>query len=50
MEHNSLFFVVLVKIESQAGFLPVVLQIFSSEQLELGARQAGNEQGLMTLM
>ncbi|SAM05668.1 hypothetical protein [Absidia glauca] len=27
-------------IESQAGFLPVVLQIFSSEQLELGARQA----------
>ncbi|KAI8335766.1 armadillo-type protein [Chlamydoabsidia padenii] len=27
-------------IESQAGFLPVVLQIFSSEQLEIGARQA----------
>ncbi|CAO3652340.1 unnamed protein product [Cunninghamella blakesleeana] len=27
-------------IESQNGFLPVVLQIFSSEELELGARQA----------
>ncbi|KAI8097286.1 armadillo-type protein [Halteromyces radiatus] len=27
-------------IEAQNGFLPVVLQIFSSEQLELGARQA----------
>ncbi|ORZ05818.1 armadillo-type protein [Absidia repens] len=27
-------------IEAQAGFLPVVLQIFSSEELELGARQA----------
>lgn len=39
--HLPLLFTLYIQLESQTGFLPLVLQIQASEELELGARQAG---------
>jgi hypothetical protein len=37
----KLYTCISIQIESNNGFLPIVLQILASEELELGARQAG---------